>query len=124
MPILNNFNIELEHKMIMVHVMRLKFIKILALLSLFIFTTGFIPLISLLGPGWTAFSSGNIYKAATQFLIDQSVKKETGKNTLTYIGDEIKIKKKEADFNKELRKLVEKRFLETRAKLDLSKINQ
>ena len=46
MPILNNFNIELEHKMIMVHVMRLKFIKILALLSLFILTTGFIHLIS------------------------------------------------------------------------------
>ena len=84
MPILNNFNIELEHKMIMVHVMRLKFIKILALLSLFIFTTGFIPLISLLGPGWTAFSSGNIYKAATQFLIDQ-FKKETGKKTLLSI---------------------------------------
>ena len=57
-------------------------------------------------------------------MIDQTVKKETGKNTLTYIGDEIKTKKEEADLNKELRKLVEKKILETRAKLDLSKINQ
>ena len=110
--------------MIMVAFMRDKLIRIFVLLSIFLFTTGFVPLISLLGPGWTAFSSGNIYKAATQFIIDQSVKKETGKNTLTYISDEIKMQKKEADLNKELRKLVEKRILETRAKLDLSKINQ
>ena len=104
--------------------MRVRLTKIIGLIGLFLFTTGFIPLISVLGPGWTAFSSGNIYKAATQFLIDQTVKKETGKNTLTYIGDEIKTKKEEADLNKELRKLVEKKILETRAKLDLSKINQ
>ena len=52
------------------------------------------------------------------------VKNETGKNTLTYIGDEIKTKKKEADIDKQLRNLVEKRILETRAKLDFSKINQ
>ena len=102
----------------------MKLIKIITLLGLFLFTTGFVPVISLIGPGFTVLSSGNIYKAAAQFFIDQSVKKETGKNTLTYISDEIKMQKKEADLNKELRKLVEKRILETRAKLDLSKINQ
>jgi len=104
--------------------MILKLFRITALLSAFIFTTAFIPLFSILGPGWTIFSSGNVYKATAQFLIDQSVKKETGKNTLAYIGDEIKTKKKEADFDKQFRNLVEKRILETRAKLDLSKINQ
>mgnify|MGYP001355099456 FL=1 len=110
--------------MTMIPQMIFKLFRIIALLSLFIFTTGFIPLFSILGPGWTILSSGNFYKATTQFLIDQSVKKETGKNTLTYIGDEIKTKKIEADFDKQLRNLVERRILETRAKLDLSKINQ
>ena len=110
--------------MTMIPSMILKLFRITALLSVFIFTTAFIPLFSILGPGWTIFSSGNVYKATTQFLIDQSVKKETGKNTFTYIGDEIKTKKKEADFDKQLRNLVERRILETRAKLDLSKINQ
>ncbi len=43
--------------------------------------------------GMTIFSSGNFYKAGAQYLIDQSVKKETGKNTLIFIGDEIKPKK-------------------------------
>ena len=102
----------------------MKLIKIIALLGLFLFTTGFVPVISLVGPGFTILSSGNIYKAAAQIFIDQSIKKETGKNTLNYISDEIKIKKKEKDFNQELRELVERRILETRAKLDLSKFNQ
>ena len=110
--------------MTMIPPMLLKLFRITAFLSVFIFTTGFIPLFSILGPGWTIFSSGNVYKATAQFLIDQSVKKETGKNTLAYIGDEIKTKKKAADFDKQLRNLVERRILETRAKLDLSKINQ
>ena len=102
----------------------MKLIKIITLLGLFLFTTGFVPVISLIGPGFTVLSSGNIYKAVAQIFIDQSIKKETGKNTLNYISDEIKIKKKEKDFNQELRELVERRILETRAKLDLSKFNQ
>jgi hypothetical protein len=36
----------------------------------------------------------------------------------------IKTQNKEVDINEELRKLVERRILETRAKLDLSKFNQ
>jgi cytidylate kinase len=102
----------------------MKLIKIIALLGLFLFTTGFVSVISLVGPGFTILSSGNIYKAAAQIFIEQSIKKETGKNTLNYISDEIKIKKKKKDFNQELRELVERRILETRAKLDLSKFNQ
>ena len=110
--------------MTMIPLMKAKMIKITALLSILLFTSGFVPVFSILAPGWTIFSSGNVYKAITQLLIDQSVKKETGKNTLMYIGDEIKTKKKEADIDKQLRNLVEKRILETRAKLDFSKINQ
>ena len=110
--------------MTMILRMKTKMIRIIALLSILLFTSGFVPVFSILGPGWTIFSSGNVYKAITQLLIDQSVKNETGKNTLTYIGDEIKTKKKEANIDKQLRNLVEKRILETRAKLDFSKINQ
>ena len=77
----------------------MKLIKIITLLGLFLFTTGFVPVISLIGPGFTVLSSGNIYKAAAQIFIEQSIKKETGKNTLNYISDEIKIKKKEKDFS-------------------------
>ena len=62
-------------------------------------------------------------------------KKKTGKNSLEYFRDEIKINNKEVeiktqniaidiDINEELKKLVERRILETRAKLDLTKFNQ
>ena len=101
-----------------------RFVKITVVLISFIFLTGFAPIFSLIGPGMTIFSSGNLYKAGAQYLIDQSVKKETGKNTLMFIGDEIKSKKQESDFNKKLRQLVEKRIVDTRAKLNLSTINQ
>ena len=101
-----------------------KFVKISVILISFIFLTGFIPFFSLLGPGMTILSSGNVYKAGMQYFIDQSVKKETGKNTLMFIGDEIKSKKIESDLNKKLKLLVEKRILTTRSKLNLNKINQ
>ena len=104
--------------------MTTKLVRITVILISFIFLTGFIPIFSLIGPGMTVLSSGNIYKAGAQYLIDQPVKKETGKNTLMFIGDEIKNKKQETDFNKKLRELVEKRILDTRAKLNLNNINQ
>jgi hypothetical protein len=53
-----------------------KFIKILTFLFLFIMTTGFIPIFSLIGPGVTVLSSGNIYKAGTQYLLDHTMKKK------------------------------------------------
>jgi hypothetical protein len=43
---------------------------------------------------------------------------------LEYFSDEIKTQNKEVDINEELRKLVERRILKTRAKLDLTKFNQ
>ena len=101
-----------------------RLVKISFVLISFVFLTGFVSIFSLIGPGMTIFSSGNFYKAGAQYLIDQSVKKETGKNTLIFIGDEIKSKKQESDFNKKLRKLVEKRILNTRAKLNLNSFNQ
>ena len=101
-----------------------KLIKILAFFTLFIFTTGFIPIISLIGPGMTILSSGNIYKAGAQYMIDKTMKKKTGKSTLEYFSNDIQNNNKEIDINEELRKLVERRILETRAKLDLTKFNQ
>tara|TARA_B100001057_G_scaffold194995_1_gene195817 strand:+ start:3312 stop:3626 length:315 start_codon:yes stop_codon:yes gene_type:complete len=101
-----------------------KFVKITVVLISFIFLTGFIPFASILGPSFTAITSGNIYKASAQFLIDQSVKKKTGKNSLTLVKEEIDKKNQKNELNKELRLLVEKRIKLTRKKLNLDNINQ
>ena len=57
-----------------------KFIKISLLITTCIFLSGFIQVAALLGPGVTIFSSGNVYRAGAQLLIDSEIKKKTGKN--------------------------------------------
>ena len=60
------------------------------------------------------------YKASVQFIVNQSIEKETGKNSLTLIKETLvedkKIKKN--SFDKDLRQLIEKRIKITRQKLD------
>ena len=101
-----------------------KFVKISVTLISFFFLTGFIPVISILGPSLTALTSGNIYKASAQFLIDQKIKKETGKNSLALVKQEIDKKNHQNKFNEELKQLVEKRIKMTRKKLNLDNITQ
>ena len=101
-----------------------KSLKILLLITSLVFTTGFAPIVAFVGPATTIITSGNIYKASAQLIIDQSIKKKTGKNSLTLVKEEIEKKEAEKNLQKELRLLVEKRIKITRQKLDFEKINQ
>ena len=98
--------------------MNFRLFKIFTILVSFLFLTGFTPFISILGPGVTAITSGNIYKATAQFIIDQSIKKKTGKNSLTLVKEELNKNKNKNKFNEELRNLIEKRIKMTRKKLE------
>ena len=98
--------------------MSFRLFKIFTILVSFLFLTGFTPFMSIIGPGVTVLTSGNIYKATAQFIIDQSIKKKTGKNSLTLVKEELDKKKNKNEFNEELRNLVEKRIKMTRKKLD------
>ena len=98
--------------------MNFRLFKIFTILLSFLFLTGFTPFVSILGPGVTVLTSGNIYKATAQFIIDQSIKKKTGKNSLTLVKEELDKKKNKNQFNEELRNLVEKRIKMTRKKLE------
>ena len=84
--------------------------------------TGFVPILSFVGPGVTALTSGNIYKASAQYIINQGIEKETGKNSLALIKEtlveETDIKIKKNSFDEDLRQLVETRIKMTRQKLD------
>ena len=103
--------------------MRLKLFRILIIVLSFFFLTGFVPIFSFVGPSLTAFTTGNVYKAGAQFIINQRIEKETGKNSLMLIKE--KLVKEEIDeniqknsLNQDLRKLVETRIKMTRKKLD------
>ena len=69
--------------------MILKLLRISTIILSFLFLTGFISVFSVLGPGMTVLTSGNLYKAGAQFLINQRIEKETGKNSLTLIKEEL-----------------------------------
>ena len=102
--------------------MIIRFLRIFTLLVSFFFLTGFAPILTVIGPSFTAFSTGNIYKASAQFIIDQSIKKKTGKNSLLLVKDEIDKKNQKNKLNKELRQLVEKRIIMTRKKLNFDNV--
>ena len=102
--------------------MSLRLLRILTVILSFFFLTGFVPIFSLVGPSVTALTSGNIYKASAQFIVNQRIEKETGKNSLTLIKEtlveEKDIKIKTNSFDEDLRQLVETRIKMTRQKLD------
>ena len=103
--------------------MILKLLRVFTIIVSFFFLTGFVSVFSILGPGVTAFTSGNLYKAGAQFIINQRIEKETGKSSLIIFKEEINknfIKeetKKNNSLNEDLRQLVEKRITITRQKL-------
>ena len=102
--------------------MSLRLLRILTVILSFFFLTGFVPIFSLVGPSVTALTSGNIYKASAQFIVNQRIEKETGKNSLTLIKEtlveETEKKIKKNSFDDDLRKLVETRIKMTRHKIE------
>ena len=102
--------------------MKFRLFRILTVIVSFFFFTGFVPILSFIGPGVTALTSGNVYKASAQFIINQRIEKETGKNSLTLIKEtlveETDKKIKINSFDEDLRQLVETRIKMTRQKLD------
>ena len=102
--------------------MKFRLFRILTVIVPFFFLTGFVPIFSFIGPGVTALTSGNVYKASAQFIINQGIEKETGKNSLTLIKETLVEKTdkkiKINSFDEDLRQLVETRIKMTRQKLD------
>ena len=120
---MNKLNIDMKYQITYCSTMRFRLLRILTVILSFFFLTGFVPILSIVGPSVTAITSGNIYKASAQFIINQRIEKETGKNSLTLIKEtlvkeEIENKIQKNSFDEDLRQLVETRIKMTRQKLD------
>ena len=102
--------------------MKSRLFRILTIIMSFLFLTGFVPILSFVGPGLTVLTSGNVYKASAQFIVNQRIEKETGKNSLALIKqtlvEETDKKIKKNSFDEDLKQLVETRIIMTRQKLD------
>jgi hypothetical protein len=97
--------------------MIVKFVKIVLLLASFALTTGFIPFATLLGPGLTVVSSGNIYKASAQLLVDLHVKNKTGKSSFAYVKEEVSKQNDKKNLNEDFKNLIEARVKITHEKI-------
>ena len=96
-----------------------KLLRIFTIIISFFFFTGFMPILSFVGPGVTALTSGNIYKASAQFIINKKIEEETGKNSITLVKTFIEDESNKKDlFEDDLRHLVETRIKMTRKKLN------
>ncbi len=94
-----------------------KFTRILLFVTSFVFLTGFVQVASLLGPSLTIFSSGNVYKAGAQILIDNEIKKKTGKNSLTLVTEEMKKQNDKKNFKEDLKQLIENKIVSGHKKI-------
>tara|TARA_Y100001936_G_C15809230_1_gene525699 strand:+ start:145 stop:522 length:378 start_codon:yes stop_codon:yes gene_type:complete len=95
-----------------------RLLRISTIVLFFLFFTGFVPILSFVGPGVTALTSGNIYKASAQFIINKKIEEETGKNSFmlvkTFVEDEAN---KKNTFEEDLKQLLQTRINMTRKKL-------
>ena len=98
--------------------MVLKFFKLCLILTTFLFLTGFVHLPAVLGPAITVVTSGNLFKASAQLVIDNEIKKKTGKSSLGYITEEVSKNNQENRINKDLKDLIEKRVKIVHQKLN------
>lgn len=73
-----------------------------------------------LGPAITMGTTGNVMQAAVQYGTNEAIKKETGKDALTYISDVVEKDYQKKNFDKEFTELLKNRIKNTRKKLNLT----
>ena len=95
----------------------MKFLKTSLLFLSLIFLNGCLHSTALLGPGVTVVSTGNIPQAGFQYIANESIKKETGKDALTLVKDVVEKDHNKRKFRRNFKKMVEKRVLNARKKL-------
>ena len=67
----------------------MKILKIIFIISSLVFVSGCIQTTSLLGPGVTVATSGNVLQAGFQYGANSALKNETGKDVLSHIKNTV-----------------------------------
>ena len=98
----------------------MQFLKILFIFSSLIFLNGCLQTTTLLGPGVTIATTGNVLEAGLQYGANSVIEKETGKNTFEHLQNAVDNQNKNKKFHEKFTNLVEKKFELTREKLNLN----
>ena len=94
----------------------MKILNIFFFIFVLIFLSGCVQTTSLLGPGLTVATTGNVFQAGLQYGANTAIKNETGKDVFSHIKDKVDEKKDEKKFYAEFRLFLEKRINATRKK--------
>ena len=95
----------------------MKFLKTSFLFLSLIFLNGCLQSTAMLGPGVTLVTTGNVTQAGFQYVANNAIKNETGKDALTLVKDVVEEDHKKRKFSKDFKKMVEKRVLNARKKI-------
>ena len=95
----------------------MKILKTFFVIFILVILSGCIQTTSLLGPGITVATTGNVLQAGLQYGANTALKKETGKDALTHIKDAVDEKNEEKKLHVKLKQLIESRIEITRPKL-------
>ena len=98
----------------------MRLLKILLIFFSLIFLNGCLQATTLLGPGITVATTGNVLQAGFQYGPNSVIEKETGKNTFEHFQDAVDNRNENKKFQKKFINLVEKRFKLTREKFNLN----
>ena len=94
----------------------MKILKTFFVIFILLTLSGCIQTTSLLGPGITVATTGNVFQAGLQYGANTAIKNETGKDVFSHIKDKVDEKKDEKKFYAEFRLLLENRINNTRKK--------
>ena len=95
----------------------MKILKTFFVIFILVILSGCIQTTSLLGPGMTVATTGNVLQAGLQYGANTALKNETGKDVLTHIKDAVDEKNEEKKLHVKLKQLIESRIEITRQKL-------
>ena len=95
----------------------MKILKIFFVIFILTLLSGCFQTTSLLGPGVTIATTGNVMQAGFQYGANTAIKNETGKDVLTHIKDKVDEQNKEKKIYVQLKQLLENRIETTRQKL-------
>ena len=95
----------------------MKILKTFFVIFILVILSGCIQTTSLLGPGITVATTGNVLQAGLQYGANTALKNETGKDVLTHIKDSVDEKNEEKKLPVKLKQLIESRIEITRQKL-------
>ena len=94
----------------------MKILNIFFVIFVLIFLSGCFQTTSILGPGITIATTGNVFQAGLQYGANTLIKNETGKDVFSYIKDKVDEKKDEKKFYAEFRLFLENRVNVSRKK--------